>query len=284
MTVRNLLGVKVTVLGSGTCVPSLTRSACSLLMTMGASRLLFDIGPGTMRRLLEAGTTVQEVSHLLLSHFHPDHSGELAAFIFANKYPENVRRRTPLKLIGGPGLHDFFRKLQAVYGQWIALDAGLLDLVEFDTEGCAPLVHDDFQLAARGVVHNRESLAYRVTSSEDISVVYSGDTDFSDSLVALARGCDLLICESAMPDGLKLAGHLTPRLAGTIAAQAGARRLMLTHFYPECDEVDLRAQCRDAYKGPVLLAEDLMTVVLGTESACEADAGRSAIRPWAPGA
>jgi len=266
MTGRKPSGIKITVLGSGTCVPSLTRSACSLLMAMGDSRLLFDVGPGTMRRLLEAGTTVQEVSHLLLSHFHPDHSGELAAFIFANKYPENARRRTPLQLIGGPGLRDFFQKLRMVYGQWIALEAGLLDLVEFDTERRDGLVQADFRLATCGVVHNRESLAYRVTSSEDISVVYSGDTDFSDSLIALARECDLLICESAMPDGLKLAGHLTPRLAGAIATQAGVRRLMLTHFYPECDEVDLRAQCRNTYNGPVLLAEDLMTVVLGTEA------------------
>ena len=50
--------IHVTVLGSGTCVPSLTRSACALLMTVGTSHLLFDIGPGSMRRLLEAGVQV----------------------------------------------------------------------------------------------------------------------------------------------------------------------------------------------------------------------------------
>jgi ribonuclease BN (tRNA processing enzyme) len=266
MTRHPPAGIQVTVLGSGTCVPSLTRSACAVLMTVAGSRLLFDVGPGTMRRLLEAGSAVQEVSHLFLSHFHPDHSGELAAFLFANRYPEDVRRRKPLKLAGGPGLADFFDALQAVYGGWIQFESGLLDLVEFDSGVRGRLAQKDFRVEALGVVHNRESVAYRVTTADDLAVVYSGDTDYSENLIELARDCDLLICESAMPEGFKRPGHLTPSLAGEIAARACARRLMLTHFYPECDQVDLRAQCRKAYHGPLILAEDLTTIALGSTS------------------
>ncbi len=51
-------GITVTILGSGTCVPSLKRSSCSVLMEIGERRLLFDSGPGTMRRLLEAETSI----------------------------------------------------------------------------------------------------------------------------------------------------------------------------------------------------------------------------------
>jgi ribonuclease BN (tRNA processing enzyme) len=47
-------------------------------------------------------------------------------------------------------------------------------------------------------------------------------------------------------------------MAGRMAAEAGARRLMLTHFYPDCEDVDLAAQCRRTYEGPVILARDLM--------------------------
>ena len=78
--------ISVTILGSGTCVPSLKRSSCSVLMKIKDSLLLFDSGPGTMRRLLEAGTTIFDISHLFYSHLHPDHTGELVSFIFANKY------------------------------------------------------------------------------------------------------------------------------------------------------------------------------------------------------
>ena len=85
-------GIIVTILGSGTCVPSLKRSSCSVLMQIGGSRLLFDSGPGTMRRLLEAQTTIFEISHIFYSHFHPDHTGEFVPFIFATKYPDGSRR------------------------------------------------------------------------------------------------------------------------------------------------------------------------------------------------
>jgi len=112
------------------------------------------------------------------------------------------------------------------------------------------------------VDHNPESIAYRITSSGGISMVYSGDTDFSENLVTLSKDADLLICESALPDELKVKGHLTPSLAGEIAERANVRKLVLTHFYPECDQVDIEKECRKTYSGPLLLAEDLMQINL----------------------
>ena len=82
--------IKVTILGSGTCVPSLKRSSCSVLMDINGTKLLFDLGVGTMRRLLEAGTIISEISHLFFSHLHPDHTGEFVPFLFATKYPEPI--------------------------------------------------------------------------------------------------------------------------------------------------------------------------------------------------
>ncbi len=94
------------------------------------------------------------------------------------------------------------------------------------------------------------------------SVVYSGDTDFSDNLVTLSTNADLLICESALPDELKVEGHLTPSLAGEIATRANVRKLVLTHFYPQCDLVDIEQECRKTYAGPLVIAEDLMKIEL----------------------
>ena len=93
-------------------------------------------------------------------------------------------------------------------------------------------------------------------------MVYSGDTDVCENLVTLARDADVLICESALPDELKVPGHLTPSLAGQIASQAGVRKLVLTHFYPECNAVDVAEQCRKTYPGPLVLAEDLLEIRL----------------------
>jgi ribonuclease BN (tRNA processing enzyme) len=93
-------------------------------------------------------------------------------------------------------------------------------------------------------------------------VVYSGDTDYSDNLVYLAKDSDLLICESALPDQLKVDGHLTPSLAGKIATRANVKKLVLTHFYPECDQADIEKECRKTYSGPLVLAEDLLKIEL----------------------
>ncbi len=258
MTIDRTTGIGLTILGSGTCVPSLARSACAALMTAGSSHLLFDAGPGSMRRLLEAGVRVQELSHLCITHFHPDHTGELAPLLFANKYPDASLRREPLTLMGGPGFLDFLTRLEGVYGAWIKLDAGMCEMIETPPDGRLNYAAGGWHLETIPVRHNPESVAYRLSLEGGPAVVYSGDTDYSENLVQLARNTDLLICEAARPDEQPVAGHLTPSMAGRMASEAGARKLMLTHFYPDCDDVDLVAQCRRTYDGPVVLAQDLM--------------------------
>ena len=252
----------VTILGSGTCVPSLRRSSCSILMKIRDKYLLFDSGAGTMRKLLENGVEIFDVSFVFYSHFHPDHTAELVPFLFANKYPDGSRRNIPLTLMAGKGFEKFYDDLINVYGHWIELAPGLLTIVELDNTSYDMRVFDDFKVESLPVDHNPESIAYRITNSDGISIVYSGDTDVSENLVTLSKDADLLICESALPDELKVKGHLTPSLAGEIADRANVRKLVLTHFYPECDQVDIEKECRKTYSGPLLLAEDLMQINL----------------------
>jgi ribonuclease BN (tRNA processing enzyme) len=71
---------------------------------------------------------------------------------------------------------------------------------------------------------------------------------------------DLLVLECSFPDERKVPGHLTPSLAGRIANETRCRRLLLTHLYPECDQVDVLSQCRRTYSGDVLIAEDLLRI------------------------
>ena len=259
MTVKNF-ELSVTILGSGTCVPSLRRSSCSVLIETGGKKLVFDLGPGTMRRLLEVDTKIFDISFIFFSHFHPDHTGELATFLFANRYPDKEQRQEPVTIIAGRGFSELYNKLKMVYGNWVELEPGLMNIVELDNKNYDIIKFDDFTIESIPVEHNDESLAYRITSRNGISVVYSGDTDFSNNLVTLAKEADLLICESALPDALKVKGHLTPSLAGKIATMASVRKLLLTHFYPECDEIDIEKECCKTYSGELILAEDLMIV------------------------
>ncbi len=252
----------VTILGSGTCVPSLTRSSCAVLLELGATKLLFDSGPGTMHRLLNAGVEIFDIDVIFYSHFHPDHTGELVPFLFATKYPDSNRRNTMLTIVGGHGFTHFINRLKAVYGDWLDLPEGMLRFIELDRNGLNSRQFASFTVETMPMNHREESLGYRITDANGKSIVYSGDTDTNENLVSLAMDADLLICESAMPDTLKVPGHLTPSLAGDLAARAHVKKLVLTHLYPECDQFDLTAQCRKTYQGPLLIAEDLMKIVV----------------------
>lgn len=249
---------RLTILGSGTCVPSLERSSCSVLLNTGESSILMDAGPGTIRRLLHTGTGIFDITHIFFSHFHPDHTGELVSFLFASKYPQTHSRRTPLALVAGKGFANFFQGLKNVYGHWIELAPDVINVIELDHAAGASRSCRDFKLDAMPVNHNPESLAYRFTLGQGTSLVYSGDTGYSENLVKLARQADILICECALPDAFGVEGHLTPSLAGKIASLAQVKRLILTHFYPECDRVDIEKECRQTYGGPLVLAKDLM--------------------------
>ena len=250
---------RVTILGSGTVVPSLLRSSCSVLIEYGKSKLVLDLGAGTMRRLLEAGVAISEVTHILFSHLHPDHTGEIVSFLFATKYPETYRRKMPFRVIGARGLLDFYEKLKGIYGEWITLGEGLMRIIELNASGPDRLPLEGIEILSLPMNHIASSIGYRLQLLNDFSVAYSGDTDYCENLFALAKGADLFICESALPDELKVTGHLTPSLAGEIATRACVKRLILTHFYPECDAADIEGQCRRTYSGPLSLAQDLMS-------------------------
>jgi ribonuclease BN (tRNA processing enzyme) len=252
------MALNVTILGSGTCVPRLDRSACAVLAQTGQAKILMDIGPGTMRRLLACGVTIFDLTHIFLSHFHPDHTAELAPLIFATKYPDGSRRTKPLTVLGGRGLRAFYEGLQAAYADWIVLPDTQLRFRELDIDDGETVHQQDFSMTVLPVLHRPESLACRIDTPAGPSMVYSGDTDMCENLHRLAHRTDLFVCESALPDEQKVSGHLTPSLAGQIASRAEAKRLVLTHLYPQSDGVDIVKQARNTYKGDVVAAEDLM--------------------------
>jgi ribonuclease BN (tRNA processing enzyme) len=127
-----------------------------------------------------------------------------------------------------------------------------------DEEGPQPL--GSLTLRARRVPHTERSLAYRIETPGGRTLVYSGDTGPSEALIELAKGCDLLILECSFPKEQEAHNHLSPEQAGEVAAAADPGKLLLLHFYPEVLAVDIPARCRRAYRGPLVLARDLMTV------------------------
>lgn len=247
--------MQVTILGSGTAIPESDRFPAGYLVVAGGLRLMVDCGPGTLRRLAAAGQDIADLDAVLLTHYHTDHCADLAALLFALHGP-NYAGRGPLRVFGAPGLERLVATLTSAW-PWLTprgYELVLRELLPGDLALAA-----DLMLRAVPIRHTAQSFGYRLTSSTG-SAAFSGDADECDELVELARDVDLFVCDAATPDGQKLDGHLTPGLAGRYAARAGARTLVLTHFYPPCRGHDLRAMAAATFAGEVVVAEDLLVL------------------------
>ncbi len=251
--------MRMTILGSGTAVPSLRRGAPGTLLEVGDDRVVIDAGPGTLNRLLSAGLTHDRVTHLLITHNHLDHCGELASWLFAARVP-GASRSAPLIIGGSSGFMKMLSGLQGVYGHRIEPSGYTLTLITMDGAVAAPLGFDGWTVQAFPVSHIDSSFGYRITDDAGRTFACTGDTDVCDGASRLARDADMLLIEASTPAALKAAGHLTAPEAGGIASRAGARRVVLNHFYPACDEVDMLAELRATYDGEAALAEDGMSI------------------------
>jgi ribonuclease BN (tRNA processing enzyme) len=234
------------------------RASPSILFYPGDGPVLFDMGPGTMRQLSRTGIPHQKLKQIFITHFHPDHSADLIHFMFATRNPSVLKKREPFMVTGPLGLKDFLAGLKKAYGNWLDLPSDIMVVDELDMAKPDARTYPSFALFSQPLNHTPNSIAYRIELPSGKSAVYSGDTGFCPEIIAFARGADLLILESSLPEGEEAEGHLTPAQAGRIASSAKAKRLVLLHFYPEVLTVDIPGECRKNFPGELILGSDLL--------------------------
>lgn len=249
--------MKITILGSGTGTPSLQRNAAGLMINVENQNLLFDTGPGIVRKLLEVGFTYHDIDDIFYTHFHTDHTLDLATFLFAAKYGLSLRTKK-LTIIGAGGLEKFYLNLINLYGEVIKPEAYEVVLREIAEDS---LNFGTYQIKTMRMLHTPESLGYRI-ESKGKAVVYSGDTDVCENIVRLGKNADLLIVDCSFPDEMKVEGHLIPSEAGRIAKECDCKKLVLTHLYPVCQSDILTKQAKKVFTGEICLASDLMAFTI----------------------
>jgi len=246
--------MELTVLGSGTVAPTAERTPAAYWVEEGPVRLLLDCGSGTLQRAAQFDVPWSEATHVAITHFHQDHWGELGLFLFACKWGVEPSREAPLTLIGPRGFSARLTMLAGAFGDWVQEPGFPLEIVEIapgEEHQLAPGV----TLEACDTPHTPESLAYGVRTGE-CRLVYTGDTGESAALARWAAGCDLLLAECSLPEHRALDLHLTPSRAGALAREAGAGRLVLTHFYPVFGDIDPVAVAGGEFQGDIVAASD----------------------------
>ena len=245
--------MQLTVLGTGTIAFSPTRSCSGYYVEAGAARVLMDCGAGTTRRLAELGIAWQQITHVVLSHFHIDHHQDLPSILFAWKYGQLPPRSTPVDVVGPVGTKALLERLAAAYGEWVLAPGYEVRVTELPPGGSYDLA--GATLSCAKVPHTPESVAYSITEQER-RLVYSGDTGFDPAFAEWARGCDVLVLECSLPQSMAIVEHLTPEQCGEIARLAEPGTLVLTHLYPPVESVDIVSTVAGKYAGPLVIAHD----------------------------
>ena len=246
--------MRLVTLGTGTVALTAARVCAGHYVEAGGVRLLLDCGSGVTHRLAELGLSWREITHVAITHFHTDHFSDLATLVCAWKYGSLPGRSAPMILVGPVGIRELLDRMIATFGDWLREPGFPLEIREV-TPGEAVDLGDGVTLRATKVPHTDESVAYSVERGRG-RVVYTGDTGYDSMLAEWARGTDVLLCECSLPLELAIPSHLTPEQCGALAAAALPKHLVLTHFYPPVERVDVRALVAAHYAGPVTLAAD----------------------------
>ena len=248
--------MKLVVLGSGTSVPHAHRAAPGFWLETNGGSILLDIGADAPHRMAQEGLDWMNLDAIWISHFHLDHMGGLAPYLFGTKWAPQTRDRTrPLKVVGPCGLRDVFAAIDAANNYRLLSQPFEIEFVEV-RPGSDFEILPDVVAGTVATPHSRESLALRLIESREKSVVYTSDTGFSEELVPFAKDVDLLLMECSFRRNKPLQTHLELAEAIKLAQECAPGKLVLTHFYPEWDSVGIVSEAKLLWSGETIEATD----------------------------
>ncbi|HLD83348.1 MAG TPA: MBL fold metallo-hydrolase [archaeon] len=240
--------MNLTFLGTGTTVNK--RAGASIHVQTDKS-MLFDIGPRSVWNMERARITRKSIEAIFVSHGHADHYSDFLIFYFDAVTSD---RETHIGVFCPRGLAKSLKAMtefpindKAKFGKTIKEVGNEKILVGRTT------------IIAKEVIHDPEihANAYRI-EYHGKSVVYSGDSVKCKELIEISKGADLAVFEAAHVRSHPK--HMTPYEAGEAAQEAGVKKLVLTHLYPDSDEADIVSMAKKKFSGEVIKAEDLMGI------------------------
>jgi ribonuclease BN (tRNA processing enzyme) len=250
--------MKLTILGSGTLVPSGSRNSAGYFVELPDARIMLDCGAGTVHALARYGLPWERMTHLFVSHFHVDHVGELASLFYAFRHGMKTNRVEPFTIAGPRGLDRVIEGLKLAYGASLFETKFPLS-VRMIAPGETIELGSGSTLSVAKTPHTRESLAVKIESGGH-TLCYTGDTDYDDELAGFFHKADLLISECSFREPREGVPHLSVNEVARLASRAGVARLIVTHFYFEVDEAELKKELERGYTGEVMIGRDGLSV------------------------
>ncbi len=244
--------MRLTVLGcSGSVAGPDSPASGYLLQAPDTPPLVIDFGPGVLGTLqlhADPGSV-----HVLLSHLHADHCLDLPGLFVWRRYHPSVETAPFDKgVLYGPS--DTWSRLGAASSPFGGEIDDCTDIFEVrHWVADEPVSIGTLTVVPKAVCHPTESYGLRIADPSGALLAYSGDTGYCDSVIELARGADIFLCEASWthaadrPRNL----HLSGTDAGRIAAAAGVRELLLTHIPPWTSAEAVIREAKAEFNGSV---------------------------------
>ncbi|GBD22309.1 Ribonuclease BN [bacterium HR28] len=256
--------MRLVVLGGSAACPNPGQGCSGYLLLEDNTAMLLDCGPGTLPELLQH-ISMDALDAVIITHLHQDHVLDLVPLRYGLKYAPGLKRRR-LSVWLPPGGRRYLDELARVVslGSERSDDffTETFEIQEYDPE--RPLQVRSWRILFHPTRHWVPCWALRVEGMQS-TIAYLADTGWDNSLIQFAQDVDLLIVEATLPPDIENGareGHLDAEEAGRIAALAGTRQLLLTHYWatPEVPTEVMRATRH--FGGRVYLARPGLTIDL----------------------
>ncbi len=270
-------GVWLQILGSGGAERTDQRGGAGYIVWLNdKAKLLVDLGVGSALRFEEVGAKFEDVDAIAFTSLQSDHSVDFPAFVQGASFSGRTRVLPVFGPEGSdvmPATSAFVNRLIGPQGAYPLLAQHLtrqatsyrIDVTDIPAAGTrrwARFGNADLRLAAIAVHHGSiPAVAWRVTLGAQ-SITFTGDfNDEGNTMAAFAKGTDALVIDHSLEEGARGAvrdEHVVPSQIGKIAAQAGARMVILSHRTnrTRSRESMTEAAIRKHYAGPLLFASD----------------------------
>lgn len=249
---------KLIILGSANAVSDAQHENTHMVLEGDEQVVLIDCVGSPVRRLQKAGLEINQITDIIITHFHPDHVSALPLLLMDMWL---TGRKAGINIYGLAHTLDRLAKLMDFYdwGSWPHFFT--VDFHRLPQEEMAPVLDGpEFRIFSSPVHHLIPAVGLRVEALATQAVMaYSCDTEPCAEVVRLGMGADFLIHESS---GMTL-GHSSASQAGEIARQAEVGHLYLIHYPTGAfDPSSLVPEAQAIFGGPVSLAEDFMEIDL----------------------
>ena len=249
---------KLIILGSSNAVPDEQHENTHMVVIGKQRSVLIDCPGNPLRQLSYAGVDHQQITDLILTHFHPDHVSGVGLFLMDTWL---LGRKDPLEIYGLSYTIERTEKLMGFYDWETWPDFFQVNFHRLpEEEMVLVLENEEFRIYASPVRHIIPTIGLRIESTRSGKVIaYSCDTEPCPQVERLASGADVLIHEAT---GASY-GHTSPAQAGEIANRCQARSLYLIHYPTRGVDADqLVREAQDNFPGPVSLAKDFLELEL----------------------